>query len=144
MLGKLIQRIINMEKEDVVLLFFNLPYNYDEDLPIHIAPGLVIAETPFLALNSASEEHLACFILPGHKLPGMGINHCCFVSPVSGEPPTGVTRQELFFLYITALRLIAPAPIEVSGQFVYGGEEDSIKEPCLYNIRSKWQPIHVY
>lgn len=133
-----------MDEGDVVLLFFRLPYNYDDDLPITIVPALEIAETPFSALNSTSEEHMSCYVLPGHKLPGMGINHCCLVSPISCKPPVGISRDALLFLFITALRLIAPAIIEISGQFEYGGEEDPIRNPRLYNMRSTWQPAHDY
>lgn len=125
---------------DLVLLFGNLPYDYESDLPLSPIAGVTVASTPQTLFATPDSDHLPCYVLPGTKLPGTGINNCCLISKASESIPANVTRDALLFSYLTALRLLAPAYISVAGQFQYGGVDEPISRPTLLNTRSAWQP----
>lgn len=129
-----------LNKGDLVLLFDNLPYDYESDLPLSPITGVTVASTPQSLLDTPDSDHLPCYVLPGTKLPGMGINNCCLISRASESIPVYVTRDSLLFSYLTALRLLAPAHISVAGQFQYGGVDEPISHPALRNTHSAWQP----
>ncbi|MBE0426376.1 MAG: hypothetical protein IBX72_06990 [Nitrospirae bacterium] len=123
---------------DVLLLFSHLPYEYDKDLPIKITPGLYLDEIHREILAKAPLS-LSCFVLPGYET-GMGFTHCCLHSPISEEPYLRIKRNNLFFYFITALRLRAPIGIHISGQFELSADSELIRNPSLFNLRTPWQP----
>ncbi len=125
---------------DNVLLFHNLPYDYVSELPLSPASGITIVDPPYALLGTPDNDHLPCYVLPGIKLPGIGINNCCLVNKKSEPIPDGISREDVFFYYLSALRLLAPANIFVAGSFQYGGEANPISPATLFNIRSTWQP----
>lgn len=129
---------------DLILLFNNLPFDYKTDLPLSPTAGVTVASTPLSLLGTPDTDHLPCFVLPGTKLPGMGINNCCLVSRRSDVAPPNVTRESLLFSYLAALRLLAPAPISPAGHFLYGGDAEPISCPVLLNMQSTWQPDASY
>lgn len=129
---------------DTVLLFQNLPFEFDMDLPLTPSTGVSVDSTPHSVLQTPDDDHLPCYVLPGTKLPGMGINNCCLVSKASSPGPREDTPESRLFLYVAALRLLAPAPISIAGQFVYGGDDDPISRPKLLNMQSMWQPDTTY
>jgi hypothetical protein len=125
---------------DLVFLFSNLPFDYETDLPLSPTAGVTVAATPQALLDTPDTDHLPCYVLPGTKLPGMGINHCCLISRRSEALRPNLTRESHLFSYLAALRLLAPAPISPASHFVYGGDADPISRPVLLNMRSTWQP----
>jgi hypothetical protein len=136
--GQMKNTILN--NGDLVLLFSNLPFDYEADLPLSPTVGVTVASTPHSLLDTPDADHLPCYVLPGTKLPGMDINNCCLVSRESESVPPNVTRESLLFSYLASLRLLAPAPISVAGHFVYGGDAEPISHPTLFNMQSMWQP----
>lgn len=121
---------------DLFLLFDRLPYDYEEDLPIPIGPGVCLDNTP-LSLLDLAEKGLADYLLPGYSLPGTTINHCClrcFSEPTLRILPS----NNLLFLALLCLRLHYPLPIAIRGQFRQGEDEDPIQEPSLHLLSSPW------
>lgn len=121
---------------DLFLLFDRLPYDYEEDLPISLGPGVCLDNTP-LSLLDLAEKGLADYLLPGYSLPGTTINHCClrcFSEPTLGILPS----NNLLFLALLCLRLHCPLPIEIRGQFRQGEDKDPIQEPSLHLLSSPW------
>ena len=123
---------------DHFLLFRNLPYQFDEDLPIKIVSGLYLNERPSQTLAAAALPW-ACFVLPGYET-GFRFTHCCLHSPISEKPFLGRPRDTLFFEFVNSLRLYAPIGINISGSFELGDSDHLIMNPSLFNTRSPWQP----
>lgn len=122
---------------DHFLLFHNLPYQFDEELPIKIVSALYLNETPSQTL-AAAPLPWACFVLPGYET-GAGFSHCCLHSPISEKSLLGRARNTLFFEFVTSLRLYAPIGINISGSFELGDSDHLIMNPSLFNTRSPWQ-----
>lgn len=131
---------LSTEPGDVFLLFHTLPYDFEEDLPLAIGPNVYIDSTPLGVLAAADPPSLADYILPGYHLPGLGLTNCCLRSPTAEVRPPGLGPTDLFFLSITALRLRAPVAIEIAGQFELGRQDELIKNPILFQLKSPWQP----
>lgn len=125
---------------DEIVLFTEFPFDYETDLPIRPSDGLILSEPPYTALQTPDNDHMPCYVLPGTKLPGMGMCHCCLMSPASYAVPRAATRRGLLFSFIAALRLTAPARIVVGGHFTHGDSDNLIKDATLLNLRSTWQP----
>ena len=122
---------------DLYLLFHHLPYDFDEDLPLHLGPGICLDKTPQEWLDSA-EKGLADFLLPGYSLPGMGLNNCCLRCYSSPIPDQKLMPENLLFLSLLCLRLHMPLEIRIGGQFRLGDDEDRILEPTLYELTTPW------
>ena len=129
---------------DLVLLFTNLPYDCESDLPLSPATGVTVDSPPFSLLETQNDDHLPCYLLPGTKLPGYGINHCCLVSKMLEPIPENISRKDFLFSYLAALRLLAPADIVVASHFEYGGDDEPILRPTLLNTYTVWQPDPEY
>lgn len=107
-----------MEVGDRVLLFHDLPYDYQEQLPSVVAGSLSLDATPQGRL--ARHPPTTAFLLPGYGLP-IGINNCCLID----SEPDGENPDLSFFTYLTALRLWKPVFIGVGGSFtVLDGENE--------------------
>lgn len=122
---------------DLYLLFHDLPFNFDEDLPLKLGPGVCLDSTPQCLLDKA-DPALADYLLPGYHLPGMGLNNCCLRCYAKRVP--NLNSSDLFFVSLSALRLRAPIGIRIGGQFKLGPKHDPVSEPTLYEICSSWQP----
>ena len=127
---------------DTFLLFHQLPFDFDEDLPLALGPNVYLAATPQDLLDTA-EPALTDFVLPGYHLPGMGLTNCCLRYPAGSNVLTELEPKDFFFNSITALRLHAPIGIEIAGQFVFKPrpEGEIIENPELFQLVSSWQPI---
>lgn len=131
---------------DVFLLFYDLPYDFNVDLPLIAGPDVYLDRTPQEVLDHRYEdeggdkEHrlLVSYVLPGYGLPGMGVVHCCLRCP--GNLTAKLGPLERFFLSIGALRLRKPIGIRVAGVFKLGQGDDLIKDPGLFHLTSSWQP----
>jgi hypothetical protein len=128
------------EPGDSFLLFHNLPYEFDADLPLALGPYVLLDSTPQTTLEAADPSALADYILPGYNLPGRGLNNCCLRCPQSERRPSDLEASDVFFNSITALRLFAPLQIAVAGQFRLGPDRDPIQQPYLYLLKSPWDP----
>ncbi len=64
------------DQGDIFLLFNDLPYDFNADLPLPIGSGVCIDTTPQEWLDS-SDQGLADYLLPGYSLPGVVLNNCC-------------------------------------------------------------------
>lgn len=120
----------NQKPGDLYLLFHSLPYDFEQDLPLLLGPGICLDNTPQIWLDSA-EKGLADYLLPGYNLEG-GITHCClrcFSSP---------SQEDLLFLALICLRLHLPLFIKIGGQFCLGDDENRILDPKLYELYSPW------
>jgi len=125
---------------DTFLLFHELPYDFREELPLALGPHVFLDNTPNDILSLADPQALADYVLPGYHLPGHGLVQCCLLCPEGQSQHAGPDVSAVFFESITALRLHAPLPIEVAGQFKLGSNDDLIQEPTLYQVFSPWQP----
>lgn len=121
---------------DLYLLFQHLPYDFAEDLPVYLGPGVCMDNTPQSLLDSA-EKGLADFLLPGYNLPGMGLNNCCLRSYPSHNLES-LRPENLVFIALLCLRLQVPLQIQIGGQFRLGEDKDPIQEPSLYYLSSPW------
>src|SRR5918992_981779 len=92
---------------DFFLLFHDLRFEFDEDLPLNLAPGVCLDSTPQCVLDKV-DPALAHYLLPGYNLPGMGLNNCCLRCYM--EAPR-LNSSDLFFVSLSALRLTAPIVI---------------------------------
>jgi hypothetical protein len=133
-----------LNRGDKVLLFTNLPYDYQSDLPVSPTAGVTVDNPPYSLLETRDDDHLPCYLLPGIRLPGFGMNHCCFVSKASEPMPKNTSREDFLFLYLTALRLLAPADISVASHFEYGSDDEPVSLAALVNTHSAWQPNPEY
>ena len=122
---------------DLYLLFHHLPYDFDEELPLHLGPGICLDKTPQEWLDSA-EKGLADFLLPGYSLTGMGLNNCCLRCYSSPTPDQKLMPENLIFLSLLCLRLHMPLEIRIGGQFRLCDDEVRILEPTLYELTTPW------
>ena len=140
---------------DIFLLFTDLPYDFDGDeLPLKIFDNLYFDRTPSELLDpkccpSSNNERdlleyagLVNMVLPGHTLPGVGIVHCCLrYDSGNRNQYSDFEPQALFSTFITALRLQVPCRIAVGGIFRFGGDNDPIQGPTLWNLTSPYNPM---
>lgn len=122
---------------DVYLLFHHLSYDFEEDLPLSLGPGICLDNTPQIWLDSA-EEGLADLLLPGYNLPGMGLNNCCVRCYFRPSSKKKLGPEDLLFLSLLSMRLHIPLEIRIGGQFLLGDDEERILEPTLYELSSPW------
>lgn len=122
---------------DFYLLFHDLPFEFDEDLPLNLGPGVCLDFTPQSVLEKI-DSALADYLLPGYNLPGMGLNNCCLRCCTTKV--SSLNSSDLFFVSLSALRLWAPIGICIASQFKLGPKEEPVEEPSLYEICSSWQP----
>lgn len=122
---------------DLYLLFHKLPFDFGRDLPLDLGPGVCLDSTPQNLLDKV-EPALADYLLPGHNLPGIGLNNCCLRCYSDGAPC--LSPPDHFFVALLALRLRAPIGISIAGRFKLGPKHDPISDPTLYQTRSSWQP----
>ena len=122
---------------DFYLLFHHLPFEFDQDLPLNLGPGVCLDSTPQCVLDTVAPA-LADYLLPGYNLPGMGLNNCCLRCYVRRAPT--LNSSDLFFVSLSALRLRAPIGIRIAGQFKLGPKDGPVVEPSLYEMCSSWQP----
>jgi hypothetical protein len=73
-----------MMEGSTYLLFHQLPYSYDEELPLPLSNGVMLDITPSHLFKGGHKYYndrefrvLVNFVLPGYGLPGIKINHCC-------------------------------------------------------------------
>jgi hypothetical protein len=125
---------------DSFLLFHSLPYDFSQDPPFGVGPGVFLENTPHDVLQAAEDSALADYVLPGYNLPGHGTPNCCLRCSGSEARHLGREATDLFFIALTAFRLHAPLGIEVAGQFELGDQNDQIAKPTVYEICSSWQP----
>jgi hypothetical protein len=121
---------------DVFLLFHELPFDFTEQLPLALGPGVCLDATPWNLLETVKPA-LADYILPGYHLPGRQ-NHCCLHSYEASLPH--FRPATLLFIAITALRLRTPLGIHIAGSFTCGPADNPIAECNLYQMASPWQP----
>lgn len=122
---------------DIYLLFHDLPYDFSQDLPLSLGPGVCVDMTPHNMLYSA-EKGLSDFVLPGFSLPGTGINNCCLRCYSIIELTENLTTGNLLFLSLLSMRLHNPLNIRIAGQFRVGEDDDPILEPKLYELSAPW------
>lgn len=122
---------------DFYLLFHDLPFEFDKDLPLNLGAGVCLDSTPQCVLDKV-DPALADYLLPGYNLPGMGLNNCCLRCYVNKA--SSLNSSDLFFVSLSALRLRAPIGIRIAGQFKLGPKDGPVGEPTLYEICSSWQP----
>jgi len=125
---------------DSFLLFHSLPFDFSQDPPFAVGPGVFLENTPHDVLQGADPSALADYVLPGYNLPGHGTSNCCLRCSGSEARRLGREATDLLFIALTAFRLHAPLGIEVAGQFELGHQDDQIAQPTLYEICSPWQP----
>jgi len=97
-------------------------------LPIELAPGIYLARTPQHALaqaagrGSTERENIALaeWVYPGYGL-GMGIVNACI--KVDTTIPEHL-RDRYFWLMVSALYLIKPIYMNISGSFSYGNAKE--------------------
>jgi hypothetical protein len=130
----------SLQPGDSFLLFHSFPYDFSQDLPFAIGPGVFLENTPHDVLQGAVPSALADYILPGYNLPGHGTPNCCLRCSGSEAVRLGREATDLFFIALAAFRLHAPLGIEVAGQFELGDQNEKIARPTLYEICSPWQP----
>lgn len=121
---------------DTFLLFHSLPYDFKEDLPLPMGPNVYLDYTPQNVLDAAKPPALADYVYPGYNLEGSGLTNCCLRSPATTVPQPKIIPSDIFFLSMTALRLRAPLAIEIAGQFELGRQDDLIKNPVLFFLKS--------
>ena len=123
---------------DECLLFSRLPFDFSDDLPIHLLGSVYLDETPDAVLQKAPKQ-LANFVLPGYGLASRA--NCCLHWIKGGCNDTQMRApSDLFFVSIHALRLRKPLPIQVAGQFRLGVDQDLIEDAHLFHLTSSWQP----
>jgi hypothetical protein len=125
---------------DRFLLFASFSYDFSTDLPIWLDPSIQFAQTPQEVLDNARLSQQAGFVLPGYRLPGAGLVHCCLRHPSDAPEPSWGAVSELFFHSLTALRLHSPLSMEVAGEFELG-EDNLFTYMVLYHLHSLWQPV---
>ena len=128
---------------DIFLLFHELPYDFSQELPISIGPGICVDMTPQTLLASA-EKGLADFVLPGYSFSGNGIINCCLRCHSIFKLTANLTTENLLFLSLLSLRLHNPLPIQIAGQFKVGEDENSISDPKLYELSVPWAIVGTY
>jgi len=133
---------------DVFLLFRELPYSFDEDLPLQLGPNAYIDKIPqeVLDVPQSNFEHeqielcsLINYVLPGYHL-NLGYTNCCLRSPIEEYSNSEYSPLDIFFLSINGLRLCAPYKISVAGSFKLGKSDSPITEYSLYWLESPWVP----
>jgi hypothetical protein len=92
---------------DNYLLFHSFPYDFEVDLPLSLLSNVYLDNTPQEFLASVNPS-LACFVLPGYHLPGMGLVNCCLRYSCDIPKDNAIDPTYLFFSSITALRLQSP------------------------------------
>jgi hypothetical protein len=122
---------------DIYLLFHNLPYDFSQDLPLSLGPGVCVDITPHNILYSA-EKGLSDYVLPSFSLPGTGINNCCLRCYSIIKLTENLTTENLLFLSLLSMRLHKPLNIRIGGQFQVGENDDPILEPKLYELSAPW------
>jgi hypothetical protein len=122
---------------DFYLLFHQLPFEFDQDLPLNLGPDVCLDSTPQSVLDKV-DPALADYLLPGYNLPGMGLNNCCLRCYARKAPD--LNSSDLFFVSLSALRLRAPIGIRIAGQFKLSPKDGPVAEPSLYEMCSSWQP----
>ena len=127
-------------QRDSYLLFHDLPYDFETDLPLSLGPQIYLDNTPKKILDSVEPSAWADYVLPGYNCIG-GLNNCCLYCPASDTRPLGLEPSDLFYLAVPALRLRAPLNIHIAGQFEVGAGSDLIKNPILYQLISPWRPL---
>ena len=106
---------------DIYLLFHDLPYDFSQDLPFPLGPGVCVDMTPHNILYSA-EKGLSDYVLPSFSLPGTGINNCGLRCYSIIRLTKNLTTENLLFLSLLSMRLHNPLNIRIAGQFRVGDE----------------------
>ncbi|MBW2099041.1 MAG: hypothetical protein JRG77_09685 [Deltaproteobacteria bacterium] len=127
----------NPKQGDLYLLFHHLPYDFSAELPLAIGLGVCLDNTPQEWLDS-SDQGLADYLLPGYSLSGMGLNNCCLRCFYQSSPDEELSKRDLLFFSVLALRLQSPIGISIGGEFRVGDKNDYILAPTLYEISSSW------
>ncbi|MCJ7600977.1 MAG: hypothetical protein MUO63_05660 [Desulfobulbaceae bacterium] len=122
---------------DIFLLFHELPYDFSQDLPISVGPGVCVDMTPQVLLSSA-EKGLSDYVLPGYSFSGTGINNCCLRCYSIFKLTESLTTENLLFLALLSMRLHNPLAIEIAGQFQVGDDDNPISDPKLYELSVPW------
>jgi hypothetical protein len=125
---------------DRFLLFSLFRYDFRTALPIWLEPSIQFAQTSQGILDNADPSQLAGFVLPGYRLPGTGVVHCCLRHPSDAPEPSWGAVSDLFFHSLTALRLHSPLPMAVEGEFELG-ERNLFTRIVLYHLHTLWQPV---
>lgn len=124
---------------DIFLLFHQLPYDFEEDLPLAIAPNVFLEHTPQSILEKA-EPAITDYVLPGYHIEGTGLTNCCLTYCADKGVTSKFESSYLLFSSITALRLSYPLEINVAGKFEVGIEIDLIRNAELFELCSPWNP----
>jgi hypothetical protein len=122
---------------DIYLLFHDLPYDFSQDLPLSLGPGVCVDMTPHNILYSA-EKGLSDYVLPSFSLPGTGVNNCCLRCYLIIELTEKLKTENLLFLSLLSMRLHNPLNIRIAGQFRVGEDDDPILDPKLYELSAPW------
>ena len=130
-------KIPDSKPGDLFLLFHNLPYDFEEDLPLPIGLDVCVDNTPQSWLDAA-EEGMADYLLPGYSLPGRGLNNCCLRCFCKPNTEKKFGPENLLFNSLLSLRLHFPLYIRIGGQFCVSDDEDRIIDPTLYELSSPW------
>lgn len=85
---------------------------------------------------------LACFVLPGYHLPGIGLVNCCLRYSSDIRKDNAFDPTYLFFSSITALRLQSPNSLRVAGKFKVNQSGDDMDAVALFQLDSTWNPSH--
>lgn len=114
---------------DFYLLFHELPFAFDEDLPLDLGLGVCLDSTPQCVLDNV-DPALSDYLLPGYNLPGMGLNNCCLRCYTTKAP--SLKASDLFFVSLSALRLRAPIGIRIAGQSNWVQKRNRLmNHPCM-------------
>lgn len=127
-------------EDDVFLLFGDFYYDFTTPLPIPITDIVSFESSPQWFLDTLDPPEQASFVLPGYKLPGMGIVHCCLKSNTQNNSISFSEIQEHFFDCITSFRLQAPMHIHTSGAFTVSSKSQ-LTNMHLYSLLTSWNPL---
>jgi len=122
---------------DIFLLFHELPYDFSQDLPISVGPGVCADMTPQVLLSSA-EKGLSDYVLPGYSISETGINNCCLRCYSIFKLTESLSTENLLFLALLSMRLHNPFAIQIAGQFRVGTDDNLISDPKLYELSAPW------
>ncbi|MFA6535636.1 MAG: helicase associated domain-containing protein, partial [Candidatus Babeliales bacterium] len=127
---------IHFDKGDKCFLFSHFPRDYSihKNLPFNIFDGVSIVETPSYALSHAEgidakpteNIALASYVYPEYVQTGCGVVHVC-IKIDKNIPKDQMDR--LFWTTVSALIIVKPIFLRLSGAFIYGDREQFICNP---------------
>ena len=138
----------NYSKDDIFLLFNNLPIDSCDSPPMQIAPGVLLESCPteifhksILENNDVSFSFDCC--VPGYYSQ-IFYDAFCLRTPVGLNNNKKVNPLSLLFITVVCLRLVKPLYIKIAGSFKYHNHDDPINEPVIYWNETPWPNKDTY